>query len=294
MSRWAAPAPPRWSCRWASDGCPSARRSGRRAADHAWCRSRRDQRGLRADEDLPRRQHPEHQDFETTLRGAGTKARGSRMSAGQLSGTSAPACGFLPSRGRSSHVNTRRSATGPSPGRIGAVRRHRNRRGRNGHRDRCGAVAHGRPVGALAGRALRPLRPLRFTPLRPDVRGRITVGELDRLRVTHTAMAASVLHSRPERGRAAAASQRRGLRRAPSRRAGPSRTDGGGGPAAGGSLRTAARGSCPHVSRAGQTLTAVIRSRRLAAARAALAGSFRVAGAAGAVSTSPWSSPCTG
>ncbi|MEU9918762.1 hypothetical protein [Streptomyces sp. NPDC051001] len=27
------------------------------------------------------------------------------------------------------------------------------------------------------------------------------MGELDRLRVTHTAMAASVLHSRPERGR---------------------------------------------------------------------------------------------
>lgn len=46
--------------------------------------------------------------------------------------------------------------------------------------------------------------PLRFTPLRPDVRGRITVGEIDRLRVTHTAMAASVLHSRPERGRVAA------------------------------------------------------------------------------------------
>ncbi|WP_405771970.1 helix-turn-helix domain-containing protein [Streptomyces sp. NBC_00080] len=45
--------------------------------------------------------------------------------------------------------------------------------------------------------------PLRFTPLRPDVCGRITVGELDRLRVARAAMAASVLRSQPLRGRAA-------------------------------------------------------------------------------------------
>ncbi|KPI12014.1 transcriptional regulator with only HTH domain, AraC family [Actinobacteria bacterium OK074] len=45
--------------------------------------------------------------------------------------------------------------------------------------------------------------PLWFTPLGPAVRGRITVGEVDRLRVAHSIMGASTLRSRPVRGRAA-------------------------------------------------------------------------------------------
>ncbi|MER6079301.1 helix-turn-helix domain-containing protein [Streptomyces sp. NPDC001833] len=45
--------------------------------------------------------------------------------------------------------------------------------------------------------------PLRFTSLGSAVRGRITVGELDRLRITSSSMWASALRSRPAGGRAA-------------------------------------------------------------------------------------------